>query len=81
LIGVLTGFGPPQASLFPLVGRNANLSGIYVGSRSEFEALNRFLEARQIRPIIDRAFEFDEAERAYAYLASGDHFGKVVVRV
>lgn len=81
LIGVLTGFGPPQSSLFSLVGRNANLSGIYVGSRTDFEAMNHFLEIRQMRPIIDQSFGFDEAPAAYEYLASGDHLGKVVIRV
>jgi NADPH:quinone reductase-like Zn-dependent oxidoreductase len=81
LIGVLTGFGPPQSSLFPLVGRNANISGIYVGSRADFEALNQFLEVRQIHPVIDRAFSFGDAPAAYDYVATGDHFGKVVIRM
>jgi NADPH:quinone reductase-like Zn-dependent oxidoreductase len=81
LIGVLTGFGPPQSSLFSLVGRNANISGIYVGSRTDFEEMNKFLQVRQIRPVIDKTFRFDEAPAAYAYLASGQHFGKVVIEV
>src|SRR5262245_36524188 len=41
LIGVLTGFGPTQASLFPLLSRNVRVDGIYVGSRDDFEAMNR----------------------------------------
>ncbi len=81
LIGVLTGFGPPQSSLFSLVGRNANISGIYVGSRTDFEEMNRFLEVRQIRPVIDKTFRFEEAPAAYAWLASGSHFGKIVIEV
>jgi len=81
LIGVLTGFGPPQSSLFSLVGRNANISGIYVGSRTDFEEMNRFLEVRQIRPVIDKTFRFEEAPAAYAWLASGSHFGKIVIDV
>lgn len=81
LIGVLTGFGAPQSSLFSLVGRNANISGIYVGSRTDFDAMNHFLEVRQMRPIIDRSFAFDEAPAAYEYMASGDHLGKVVIRI
>lgn len=81
LMGVLSGFGPPNSSLFPLVGRNASISGIYVGSRADFEALNHFLEVRQIRPIIDRVFDFEKADLAFQYLESGQHFGKVVIRV
>jgi NADPH:quinone reductase-like Zn-dependent oxidoreductase len=43
--------------------------------------MNKFLEVRQIRPVIDKSFRFDEAPAAYAYLASGQHFGKVVIEV
>jgi NADPH:quinone reductase-like Zn-dependent oxidoreductase len=81
LIGVLSGYGPPKDSLFPLMARNATLSGIYVGSRADFEAMNRFLTEKRIRPVIDRVFEFDDAAAAYAHLESGAHFGKVVIRI
>ena len=80
LIGVLSGFGPSDASLFPLVARNAQVSGIYVGSRRDFEEMNRFLELRQLRPVIDRTFALADAPAAYDHLQSGAHFGKVVVR-
>lgn len=79
LIGVLTGFGPPDASLFPLVTRNVDLHGIYVGSRAMFERLNAFVAAHQLRPVIDRVFAVGETDAAYAYLASGAHLGKVVI--
>lgn len=81
LIGVLTGKGAPDDSLFPLVTKNADLNAIYVGSREMFADLNRFLEEHDIRPVIDRAFAFEEAPQAYAHLRSGAHFGKIVVRV
>lgn len=79
LIGVLTGFGAPEAPLFPLVARNVDVHGIYVGSRSMFERMNAFLETHEIRPEIDREFSFDEAPDAYAHLETASHFGKVVV--
>lgn len=80
LIGVLTGFGPSPVSLFPAVARNARLDGIYVGSRTHFEAMNRFFAAHQIHPVIDRAFDFEDAPAAYHHLESAQHFGKVVIR-
>lgn len=79
LIGVLTGFGPPSDSLFPIVAKNATLNGIYVGSRTDFVAMNAFLAAKAIRPIIDRTFSFEEFAESLEYLASGSHFGKVVL--
>jgi len=81
LIGVLTGFDPPSDSLFPLVSHNAELHGIYVGSRAMFERMNAFLAKHGIRPSIDQVFAFDEVAAAYARLASGRHFGKVAVAI
>ena len=80
LIGVLTGFGAPQSSLFPLVTRNARMSGIYVGPREDLEAMNDFLTRTQLRPVVDRVFPFEEAAAAFDYLESGNHLGKVVIK-
>ena len=80
LIGGLTSFGgdvPASA----LMGNNATASGIYVGSRADFEALIGFLRAHPLRPVVDRVFPFDAAPAAFDYLDSGSLFGKVVVRL
>lgn len=79
LIGVLTGFGAPNASLFPLLARNVCLNGIYVGPRDQFVVMNDFLERKRIEPVIDRVFAMDQAPEAFEYLATGRHFGKVVI--
>lgn len=78
LIGVLAGANPPT-NLFSLAHKNVTVSGIYVGSAEHFVAMNRFLAAHKIRPIIDREFSFVEATKAYDHLASGAHLGKVVI--
>lgn len=81
LIGVLTGFAPPQVGLFPLVTKNVDLHGIYVGNRAMFERLVTFLEQHAIRPVIDAIYPFTKAPSAYEHLASGSHLGKVVISV
>jgi NADPH:quinone reductase-like Zn-dependent oxidoreductase len=81
LIGVLTGFGAPTGSLFPLVTKNARMNGIYVGSRAHFEAMNQFIAERRLKPVIDRVFPFEQAAEAYRYQQSGEHFGKIVVEI
>lgn len=80
LIGVLTGFGPPSTSLFPLLAKNIRLNGIYVGAKEDFVAMNEFLSRTKIQPVIDRVFPFEQADEAFAYLRSAQHFGKVVIR-
>jgi NADPH:quinone reductase-like Zn-dependent oxidoreductase len=81
LIGVLTGFGAPSTSLFPLLAKNITLNGIYVGSRADFCEMNRFLDKHRIEPIIDRGFPFEGSPQAFEYLRSAQHFGKVVIDV
>src|SRR3984893_416529 len=80
LIGILSG-REAQTEIFPIVAKSATVFGIYVGSREMFEGLNLALEQSKIRPVIDKVFSFESAPKAYAYMAAGSHFGKVVIRV
>jgi len=79
LIGVLTGFAPPETSLFPLVKKNVDLQGIYVGNREMFLRMLSFFEQHQIHPVIDGTFSFEEASDAYARLEGAQHLGKIVI--
>ena len=45
------------------------------------EAAPEAIDARGIKPVIDRVFAFDQARDAYVYQASPDLFGKVVIAV
>ena len=51
------------------------------GSTQMFEALNRTIAANAIKPVIDKVFGFDDVQAAYKHMASGAHFGKIVIRV
>ena len=79
VVGNLAGKTTIDPSLF--FAKRASMCGIQVGSRDMFEAMNRALEVAKLEPLIDRVFDFSEARAAYEYLASGKHFGKVVIRV
>ncbi len=80
LIGVLTG-QRGEMNPFPAVMKGVSIHGIYVGSREMFEDMNRTISLHRIRPIIDRAFSFDQAREAFCYLESGAHMGKVVIEI
>jgi NADPH:quinone reductase-like Zn-dependent oxidoreductase len=80
LLGVLTGL-KGEINTYGVFHKSLRVAGIYVGSVAMFEGLVRALEARQIEPVIDRTFGFSEVKEAYAYLSSGAHFGKVVIRI
>ncbi|KUJ08220.1 zinc-binding oxidoreductase [Mollisia scopiformis] len=64
-----------------LIDRTVTLRGINVGSRLEFEAMNRVIDANEMNfeDIIDKTFSFDQAEEAFKYLKSQQHVGKVVI--
>jgi NADPH:quinone reductase-like Zn-dependent oxidoreductase len=55
------------------------VGAISVGSRADFEAMNRAITMHQLRPVIDRTFPFVEAKEAYRHFESRGHFGKVVI--
>jgi len=80
LLGTLTGT-KGEIQTYGIFHKGLRVAGVYVGSVAMFEGLIRALEARQIEPVIDRTFSFDEARAAFEHLASGQHFGKVVIRV
>lgn len=44
------------------------------------ELLPHILEGR-LKPVIDRVMNLDEAAQAHEYVSSGDHFGKVVLKL
>jgi NADPH:quinone reductase-like Zn-dependent oxidoreductase len=77
LIGVLAagpGFDP-----IGVLMRGLTVRGIYVGSRAMFRAMTEFIGAKQLRPVIDRAFPFADAPEAFRHLEAAGHFGKVVI--
>jgi len=77
LIGVLT--GPGTVNPLPILMKSVRLRGIFVGSRSMFEDMNRAISAAKLRPVIDRAFPFAEFPAALKYMENAAHFGKIVV--
>jgi NADPH:quinone reductase-like Zn-dependent oxidoreductase len=78
IIGGVSGFGG-EVNPMTLLASAKRLVGIYVGSRAMLEQVMRFAADAQIKPVVDRVFTFDDAQDAYRYMASGAHFGKVVI--
>ncbi|CAN5399442.1 NAD(P)-dependent alcohol dehydrogenase [soil metagenome] len=80
LIGLLD--GAESAITVPRVlARQTRIIGIYMESVSELRQFVRFVEHSQMRPVIDRHFDFDEYAAAYAHLKSQKHFGKIVMEL
>ena len=80
VIGALSGRFAGEIPVMELLIKQAGVTGITVGSTAEFEAMNHCITEHRIEPIIDRTFAFAEIEKAFAYLESDAHFGKIVIR-
>ncbi len=77
VIGILTTAG--DFSPISLLMKAVRMQGIFVGSRTMFENMNRAIEANHLKPVIDRVFAFEEVREALRYMESAAHFGKIVV--
>ncbi|GJE89034.1 NAD(P)-dependent alcohol dehydrogenase [Phanerochaete sordida] len=82
LIGFLAG-AQGDASDVPLkvLFKAAQLRGILIGSRVQFEDMLHLFSAREIHPVVDKVFDFEQAQEAYKLLESQKFIGKVVIKV
>ncbi|EXA30104.1 alcohol dehydrogenase [Fusarium oxysporum f. sp. pisi HDV247] len=56
--------------------------GVTVGSRRQFEEMNRAIEENDIHPVLDKTlFKLEHAREAYEYLWDQKHIGKVIVQI
>ncbi|MFF7243356.1 NAD(P)-dependent alcohol dehydrogenase [Embleya sp. NPDC008237] len=76
-LGADTPDASPSASA--LFNAGAVLRPLAVGSRAQFEALNRAVAAARLRPPIHREFSFDEVPEALRYHRKGGFVGNVVI--
>lgn len=77
-IGVLTG-ATEMVDVRPILGKQIQIHGIYVGSRAQFVAMNKAIGLSRLKPVIDEVFPFTEAPAALRKMESASHFGKLVI--
>ncbi len=79
VIGVLSGAG---ATVSPrdILMNSIRVQGIYVGSRSMFERMNRAIEFHRIKPVVDKVFAWTDFKEALRYMEGQSHFGKICLR-
>ncbi|MFI5909267.1 NAD(P)-dependent alcohol dehydrogenase [Dactylosporangium sp. NPDC051541] len=80
LVGSVSGDWP-QLDPRLLFMQVATVRAVAVGSRRQFEELNRFITEHRLHPPIARVFGFDQARDAYHHYESANPFGKVVIAV
>jgi NADPH:quinone reductase-like Zn-dependent oxidoreductase len=67
------------APILPISLKSLRILGSLTGTTDDLSRTVKAVEVAGIAPVIDRVFPFESTSDAYAYLASGSHFGKVVI--
>lgn len=68
-----------ELDLFEAIRHGTTFHTATAGSREDFDAFVRVAEEQRFRPAIAKVFSLDELHDAFAYLAAGGLFGKVVL--
>ena len=56
--------------------------GILIGSRLQFEQINRAIEANEIHPVVDeKVFELSQVREAHGYMWDRKHYEKLCVKI
>jgi len=79
VIGVLSGTDDTVRPT-DIMMNSVRVQGIYVGSRSMFESMNRAIEFHRIKPVVDKVFAWTGFKDALRYMESQSHFGKICLR-
>jgi NADPH:quinone reductase-like Zn-dependent oxidoreductase len=82
-VGVLAQGAEANPAPFPvplILHKTAHLQGIYVGSRADFEEMNRALALAKLRPVYEE-FDWAETPAVLKRMEVGGHFGKLAVSV
>ena len=78
-IGVLS--EPSELLPLPVIlHKQARIRGIYVGSRRDFEQMNKAIALAQLRPV-EESFPWTEAREVLGRMEQATHFGKLVLTV
>lgn len=78
-IGLLGGTNA-AINTYEFVTKNVSLYGIETGSAEMYRDMCRFIDDHRLVPTIDSVLPFADVQTALRRLASGRHFGKIVLR-
>ncbi|HMK85371.1 MAG TPA: NAD(P)-dependent alcohol dehydrogenase [Steroidobacteraceae bacterium] len=81
LIGAVGGFDVDTMPFAIVQAKRLCLQGVTVGSRRDQLDMIRGMQAKPIRPVIDRTFPLEELAGAFRHLDAKQHFGKICLEI
>lgn len=74
--------GPiPETSPRQIFYKQVSILGSTMGSPTDFESMLDFVTEQNIRPLIDKVFDLEQADEAFRHLEQQERFGKVVLSI
>ncbi|KAH7107344.1 NAD(P)-binding protein [Auriculariales sp. MPI-PUGE-AT-0066] len=82
VIGFLGGFGVNwNDSIMELMAKGCTVRGIPVGTRQQHLALIQLFELHNIKPVINKTFQFNQVKEALKTMEKQDFLGKIVIQI
>jgi zinc-binding alcohol dehydrogenase/oxidoreductase len=74
--------GPiPEVSPRQVFYKQASILGSTMGSPVDFESMLDFISEHNVRPMIDKVFDLEQADEAFRHMEQEQRFGKVVLSI
>ncbi len=64
-----------------LYWKQISIHGTTMGTRDEFLSIIDFIESRNLKPIIDKVYPFNQSNEAMQRMEQGNQFGKIVLNI
>jgi NADPH:quinone reductase-like Zn-dependent oxidoreductase len=77
-IGATTGPNPPE-EIRQIFWKQVDILGSTMSNQREFHEVMKLVLRGELKPVIDCVLPLERAQDAYARLASGEQFGKIVL--
>jgi zinc-binding alcohol dehydrogenase/oxidoreductase len=72
---------PSNLNMRNIFWNHLQILGSTMGSDKDFADMVNFIEENKITPILDKTFQFEEAEKAFDRMHLGAQFGKIIVHI
>ncbi len=78
--GTTTG-GEAIVNIRSFYSKEAQITGAYLGSKSQLVSLHKFMKLKKIRPVIDSVFDLKDVKNAHQKMEESNQFGKILLQV
>ena len=78
VIGLLEGV-EAKINVVQFFVKQIRMNGISVGSREDFEDMNKCIAEHRIKPVVNAVFPFSQSNKAFELMESGNFIGQIVI--